>query len=256
MLRLATHFEKTSALKRKVTFAMFYPALILIVAIAATVFFLTVIVPTFAEMYADFGQQLPTPTKVILALSALLTDHALKALVGLGVLVLTVGAVLRSTKGRLLWDRAKLGLPLFGRVITKSLVARFCRTLGTLVGSGVALTDALDIIAQSAGNKHVQAVLENVLGRVKRGSTLYAPLMQANIFPEMVAQMIAVGEQTAELDDMLMHAATYYEQEVDTFLEALTSIIEPVLIIGIGLLLGGILVAMYLPMFELINFVG
>lgn len=256
MLRLATYMEKSAGLRRKVLFALFYPLLILVVAIAATVFFLTVIVPTFAEMYADFGQELPGPTRVILMLSTLLTEYALHALVALGGCGLAGAAWLRTEQGRLRWDRTKLRVPLFGGIIRRSLVARFCRTLGTLVASGVALTDALAILAQASGNAHVQALLTQVLGRVKRGSSLYQPLMQTGVFPEMVAQMIAVGEQTAELDAMLLHAAAYYEDEVDSFLEALTSVIEPVLIIGIGLLLGSILVALYLPMFELIGMVG
>ena len=256
LLRLAAHLEKAAALKRKVQFAMFYPGLILTVALGAIIFFLTAIVPTFAEMYADFGHELPGPTRVVLRLSEALTDYFLVVAIGMSLLIVGIGVLLRSPGGRLTWDRLKLRFPVLGSLMLKSLTARFCRTLGTLLSSGVALVDALSILAKASGNQYVERALTDVLGRVRRGSSLYQPLKQAGFFPDMVVQLIAVGEQTAELDGMLLHAAEYYEQEVDVFLDGLTSIIEPILIVVIGLMLGGILVSLYLPMFEMINAVG
>lgn len=256
LLRLATHLEKTAALKRKVCFALFYPGLILTVAIGATLFFLTAIVPTFAEMYADFDQELPGPTQVVLRLSQALTDYFLVVILGTGGSAVGIVMLLRTPRGQLTWDRVKLRSPLLGSLMQRSLTARFCRTLGTLLMSGVALVDALSILAKASGNRCAEHALTEVLGRVSQGSNLYQPLKQAGLFPDMVVQLIAVGEQTAELDGMLLHAAEHYEEELDVFLDGLTSILEPVLIIMIGLMLGGILVALYLPMFELINTVG
>ena len=256
LLRLAAYLEKTAALKRKIRFALFYPGLILTVAIGATLFFLTAIVPTFAEMYADFDQELPGPTQVVLRLSQALTDYFVVVALGTGGGVVGIVMLLRTPRGQCAWDRLKLRGPLLGLLMQKSLTARFCRTLGTLLSSGITLVDALSILAKASGNLYAEQVLTRVLSRVSRGSSLYEPLKQAGLFPDMVVQLIAVGEQTAELDGMLLHAAEHYEEELDVFIDGLTSIIEPVLIIVIGLMLGGILVALYLPMFELINTVG
>ncbi len=256
LLRLAIHLEKTTTLKRKVSLALFYPALILTVAIGAVIFFLSVIVPTFAEMYADFGHALPGPTQVVLRLSEVLTDSFFGVLLAMSGVVTAGSLFLRSTKGRLVGERLKLRVPLLGGVLRKSMTAAFCRTVGTLLSSGVALVDALSIQAKATGNTYVEQVLNDVLRRVRRGSSLYQPLKKAGIFPDMVVQLIAVGEETADLDGMLLHAATHYEDEVDMLLDGLTSVIEPVLIIIIGIMLGGILVALYLPMFEMINAVG
>ena len=256
LLRLAAHLEKAAALKRKVQFALFYPGLILTVATGAILFFLVAIVPTFAEMYADFGRELPGPTRIVLRLSEALTNYFLVVALGVSFLIVGVGVLLRSPGGQLGWDRLKLRLPVLGVLIRKGLTARFCRTLGTLLSSGVALVDALSILAKASGNQYVERTLTDVLGRVRRGSSLYQPLKQAGFFPDMVVQLIAVGEETAELDSMLLHAAEHYEQEVDGFLDGLTSVIEPILIVVIGLMLGEILVSLYLPMFEMINAVG
>lgn len=256
MLRLAAHLEKTAALKRKIRFAMFYPGLIMTVAVGAIFFFLIVIVPTFAEMYADFNQQLPGPTQVVLRLSQMLTEYAVWMVLGLGGVAFGIGMALRTPQGQRAWDRAKLRVPLLGSLLQKGLTARFCRTLGTLLSSGVSLVDALGILANASGNRYVEEVMGNVLGRVRRGSSLYAPLKNAGFFPDMVVQLIAVGEQTAELDAMLLHAAQHYEQELDALLDGLTAIIEPVLIVAIGVMLGSILVSLYLPMFELMQAVG
>lgn len=256
LLRLAAHLEKAAALKQKISMALLYPGLITAVAAAAVVFFLTTIAPTFAEMYADFDQELPGPTRAVLRLSEVLTAYFPVAMLGLGLASGGTWMLLRSAPGRFTWGRLKLRLPLVGSLMRKSLTARFCRTLGTLLRSSVALVEALSMLTKADGNAYVEQALREVVGQVRRGRSLYEPLKAVGLFPDIVLHLIAVGEQTAELDAMLLHAAEYYEQEVGVSLEGLTSLIEPVLTVGIGLILGGILVSLYLPMFELINTVG
>lgn len=254
--RLASHMEKSMALKRKVAFALFYPGLILTVSIGAVVFFLVAIVPTFAEMYRDFGEALPAPTQVILRASTILTGHFPVLLGAFVAVLLGVGAVLQRPRGRWVWDRFKLRIPLVRGVLRKTLAARFCRTFGTLLASGVSLVESLSILVNVSTNTFVEHQLDYVKQRVQRGSPLAGPLKNMDVFPDMVVQLVAVGEETAELPDMLIHAADHFEQEVDVQLDGMASVIEPVLIVVIGLILGGILVALYLPMFELINTVG
>ncbi len=256
LLRLAVYLEKAAALKRKVRLALFYPGLILAVALVAIVFFLTTIAPTFAEMYADFGQDLPVPTRIILQVSKAMTGFFPVLAAAIGLLASGIVWVLRTPRGRLRWERLKVRAPLLGALLLHNLTARFCRTLGTLLASGVTLTEALALLTQAAGNRYVEEELKGVLARVRRGSSLHQPLARAGFFPGMVVQLIAVGEQTADLDAMLLHAAEHFEKEVEVSLEALTALIEPVLIVVIGLLLGGILVSLYLPMFELVNVAG
>lgn len=255
-LRLSEHLEKAAALRRKIRLAFMYPGLILTVALGATFFFLTAIVPTFAEIFQDFGAALPRPTQVVLRVSEVMSSYGLVALVvgllGWGGLYIA----LRQPRGRYLWDRVKLRLPLVGTLLRKSLVTRFCQTLGTLLTSGVPLVEALTIVGQSVENTFVQRQLVQAVARVRRGAGIHKALASLSVFPTMVIQMVAVGEETAQLDQMLLHAATHYEREVDTAVETLTAVLEPVLIIVIGAGLGGILVALYLPMFEMMNVVA
>lgn len=257
LLRLADHAEKTAALRRKIGLALVYPGVILAVALGATIFLLTTIVPTFADMFAEFGAELPGPTQFILTVSGAITEHAFQTLLGLGIVLVLTLFVLRIPRVRYLWDRYKLRIPFFGSLLHRSLIARFCRTLGTLLDSGVRLVDALTLLGEAVGNRFAEKEIDEILKRVRRGSGLYHPLKErTGLFSPMVIQMIAVGEETAELDTMLLHAADHYEKEVDGLVESLSSVIEPVLIVTIGLLLGGILIAMYLPMFEMMHAVG
>lgn len=256
LLRLATYLEKTAALRRKVQTAMAYPALVLVVAAAATTFLLTQIVPTFAEMYADFGAELPAPTQFILHVSRGMTEHVVLAvLVIAGSLGLMAG-VRRTERGRLWLDRMVLRVPFAGSLLLKHSVARFCRTLGTLLASGVALVEALDLLSRMTGNRVVEQEVKKLLASVRRGSSLVRPLQEARLFPGMVVHMIAVGEETAELDRMLVHVADHYEREVDLAVEGLTAVVEPVLIVLVGIVLGGVLAALYLPIFDLVSVVG
>lgn len=256
LLRIASYQEKAEGMRRKIRQAMAYPIVVMVVAIGATAFLLTAIVPTFAEMFTDFGAELPAPTRFILSLSSGLTQN-LWLIVLLLIVLAGVSAWLRSKPDFLqLIDRCKFNIPLIGNLIGKSLIARFCRTLGTLLESGVNLVDALAIIGSATGNRHLDKKIMIATRQVSQGRNLYTQLQKTELFPELVVHMIMVGEQTAELDQMLIHAAEFYEIEVDATLESVGSILEPVLIVVIGFILGGILVALYLPMFDLINVIG
>ena len=256
LLRLADHYEKTSALKRKIRAAFAYPAVILFIAVLAIGFFLTTIVPTFAEMFAQFGAELPGPTLLVIGLSETLAKHYLLLLLGITGLGLAFVVFRRSTYGGLIWDRLWLRVPLFGKLTLKRLTARFCRTLGTLLGSGITLVDALDMLSRTSGNQVLGHEVKDLARQVRRGASMHQTLQKRGLFPPMVVQMIAVGEQTAELSRMMKYVGRHYEGEIEAFLEGLTSIIEPVLIILIGLVIGSILMAMYMPMFDLINVIG
>lgn len=256
MLRqLATYLQRRYELRRKVRLAFVYPGLILTIAIAATVFLLTVIVPTFAELFAEFDAELPEATQTVLAISNMLTTQYLWLLGA--VLVLTIGlrAFLQTEVGTRLWDTIRLRAPLFGPLYVKGVTARICRTLGTLLENGVALDEALTVQLEAADNVHVQDALEDMIGAIRRGDPLATPVADAGLFPEMIVQMIRVGEQTAELGPMLLEAANHYEAEARDTADTLTSILEPVLIVVIGVLLGAILISLYLPMFDMLEVV-
>jgi len=251
LLRLATYQEKVYALRRAVRLAMVYPGVIVALATACVAFLLVVIVPTFSEMFADFGAELPAPTRALLALSKGLREHA-----GVGIaggLIVAAGArrLLRTPAGWRWMDRVSLRIPLVGPLLRKSHAARFCRTLGTLLEGGVHLTEALAILARTSGHSQVEALVSRLAVHVERGGRLAEPLQGNEVFPEFVVQMVAVGEETAHLDEMVLHAAGYFEHEVDAAVETLTSVIEPILIAVLGLAIGGFLVALYLPLFEL-----
>lgn len=253
--QLATYLEQRSALRRRVRLALVYPGLILTVALGATVFLLTVIVPTFADVFASFDATLPTATRLVLGVSDALRTHSL--LIGGGLVggVFGVRAVLATDLGRRVRDTVAIGAPLFGTLVTRSITARFCRTLGTLLRNGVGLVSALDIQRRAATNVHVQAALDAMVDGVRRGDGLTSTVAQSGVFPAMVVKMIQAGEKTAELDTMLLRAAEHYEDSVEAVTDTLASVLEPVVIVFIGALIGSILVAIYLPMFNMIDVV-
>ncbi len=256
LIRLATYIEKADALKRKVQSAMVYPAVVLTVALGATAFMLIFIIPTFAKMFADFGGELPLPTKIVLGLS-----NALQNFWWVGVLGLVAGAIAlqryyATENGHRVIDAALIKLPVLGDVLLKGAVARFTRTLGTLIASGVPILSGLEITARTAGNKIIAEAIMTARASIREGETVSAPLKASGVFPPMVVQMISVGEQTGALDEMLTKIAVFYEAEVDTAVDTLTSIIEPVMIVIMGGIVGGMVVAMYLPMFKLISVVA
>lgn len=251
--RLAVYLEKAHALSRKVKGAMIYPAVIASVAIGATTFLLIKVIPVFATMFADLGAELPGPTKVVLALSAVARRTFLP---GLGVLIIGIFLFKRWRKtdgGRMAVDKMLLKFPVIGGVIRKTAVARFTRTLGTLISSGVPILQGLDITAKTSGNVVIQGAIERVRKSISEGKTITAPMMESGVFPAMVVQLVAVGEQTGRLAEMLGKIADFYDEEVDAAVSAMTSLIEPVVIVLMGAVIGGLLVSMYLPMFDMIG---
>jgi type IV pilus assembly protein PilC len=253
LLRLATYREKADALARKVRGALVYPAVIVTVAIGVTFVMLTYIVPVFAKMFEGLGAELPAPTQMVLATSAFLRNNILFGAILLILLLIFYRWYSKTDKGRLLIDKAKLKAPLLGSLLRKTAVSRFTRTLGTLISSGVSILDALEITARTAGNRVIHDAIRKSVVSIAEGETITHPLKETGVFPPMVTQMISVGEKTGGLDDMLHKIADFYDEEVDAAVAALTSIIEPVIIVVMGAVIGGILIAMYLPMFDIIG---
>jgi len=253
LARLATYREKADALARKVKGAMIYPAVVMTVAIGVTFIMLTYIVPVFAKMFSGLGAELPGPTRFVLSLSAFLRGNILIGLVLLILLIVAYKVYSKTDQGRLNIDKVKLRIPLIGDLIRKSSIAKFSRTLSTLMSSGVPILDALNITARASGNRVVHDAIKKSVLSIAEGETITQPLKQCGVFPPMVTQMISVGEKTGGLDDMLSKIADFYDEEVDAAVAALTSVIEPVIIVLMGVVIGGILIAMYLPMFEIIG---
>lgn len=251
--RLATYLEKMNNLKRKVKSAMAYPAVVLVVTIAATVFMLVFIIPTFAKLYSDFGGDLPGPTKIVMTLSRFVTTRwwlILGVVFGLG---FGIKKYHDTKSGKKNIDRLLLKIPILGQVLLKSSIARFTRTLGTLVSSGVPILEGLEITGKAAGNSVVKDAVMKTRASISSGQTIAGPLRDSEIFPPMVVQMISVGEETGALDEMLSKIADFYDEEVDAAVDTMTSVIEPVMIVLMGGIVGGMLVAMYLPMFKLVS---
>lgn len=249
--RLATFIEKAEALKRKIQGAMVYPAVVMTVAILATAFMLIFIIPTFARMFTAFGGDLPLPTKIVMGLSSFLRSYWWVMLGSIVGFAFALRRYYNTERGRMEIDKLLLRVPVLGDVIRKGAVARFTRTLGTLISSGVPILTGLEITARTAGNRVVQEAIMAARASIREGETISAPLKQSNVFPPMVVQMISVGEETGALDDMLTRIADFYDSEVDTAVDALTSLIEPVMIVFMGAVVGGMVIAMYLPIFKL-----
>ena len=254
--RLAVFLEKADALQRKVKGAMTYPAIVLTVAGGACVFMLMFVIPVFAKMFSDFGGVLPAPTRIVMGISDFIRGYWW-ALVGGSIALTWMYKRYRDTvSGRRNTDRLGMKIPIIGNVLLKSAVARFTRTLGTLIGSGVPILQGLEITAKTAGNKVIQEAIEATAVSISQGDTIAAPLKESGVFPPMVVQMIGIGEQTGALDEMLAKIADFYDDEVDAAVDALTAAIEPIMIVVMGTMVGGMLVAMYLPMFKMSSVVG
>jgi type IV pilus assembly protein PilC len=253
--RLAAYIEKAAALKRKVKAAMVYPCAIIGVALLVVIFMLTFVIPTFAQMFKDLGADLPLPTKVVMLLSDFVRSYILLLIAGMIGAVMALRSYYRTEGGRATIDALMLKLPVFGTLVRKVAVARFTRTLGTLVQSGVPILDGLRITARTAGNKVVEKAVLQCRAAVTEGKTLADPLRTSGVFPPMVTQMISVGEQTGALDAMLSKIADFYDDEVDTAVSTLTSLLEPIMIVFLGVVVGGLVVAMYLPIFKLVTLV-
>jgi len=254
--RLAVFLEKNDALQRKVKGALTYPAIVLFVATGACIFMLMGVIPVFAKMFSDFGGELPMPTQIVMGLSDFLRNYWYALGGGVAGFVFLFKRFRATDYGELLTDKLALKAPIIGNVLRKGGVARFTRTLGTLIGSGVPILQGLEITARTAGNRVLQNAIEATAKSISQGDTIAEPLKQSGVFPPMVVQMIGIGESTGALDEMLTKVADFYDDEVDAAVEALTAAIEPIMIVVMGTMVGGMLVAMYLPMFKMADVVG
>ncbi|GAB4214100.1 MAG: type II secretion system F family protein [Sandaracinaceae bacterium] len=251
--RLATYIEKRVKLKRQVRGALVYPLATLAIAIAVVVVLLTWVIPAFQAMFADFGGEdsLPGPTQFVINLSQGFLDNWY---IFLGLFLTVFFGVpwsYRQPWGKEFWDRASLQVPLIGPVMRKIAVARFTRTLGTLLASGVAILDALEIVGKASGNVVIEKGIRQTADKIREGKSMAEPLLETKVFPPMVVQMIGVGEQTGALDQMLNKIADFYEEEVDVAVAALTSLLEPLMMVVIGGIVGFMLIAMYMPIFDI-----
>ena len=251
--RLATYLEKADALRRKVKGAMIYPLVILTVATGATIFLLLKVIPVFAKMFAEMGATLPKPTQIVIALSEFIQSYLLYGIAMAIGLVILYKRYRKTDAGKLATDKLFLKLPVIGNVMRKTAVARFTRTLGTLISSGVPILQGLEITAKTSGNMVVQRALLATKKSISEGKNISVPLAESGVFPNMVVQLISVGEQTGRLAEMLEKIADFYDEEVEASVQAMTSLIEPVVIVFMGVVIGGLLIAMYLPMFDLIG---
>ena len=253
LMRLATFLEKADALLRKVKGAMIYPAVISGVAALCITVLLWKVIPVFESMFSSVNLELPLPTRVVVGLSRFVNGYWWAVLAGLGGSAFAVRQYYATPDGRLVVDRLLLKLPVLGDVLRKAAVSRFTRTLGTLISSGVSILDGLEITARTAGNRVVQDAILASRASIAGGDTIAAPLAKSQVFPPMVISMIAVGEQTGGLDEMLTKIADFYDNEVDAAVSALLSLLEPLIIVVLGVVVGGMVVAMYLPIFDMIN---
>ena len=233
-----------------------YPSTIVSVAVVVVIFLLVFVIPTFKAMFEGFGAALPLPTQIVLEASRIVRSYFLVGLVVIAATVVGVKWWYGTEAGRKQIDGFLLKTPVFGILIRKVAVAKFTRTLGTLISSGVAILDGLDITARTAGNKVVEAAVLRTRAAIAEGKTIADPLRESGVFPPMVVQMIAVGEQTGALDAMLGKIADFYDEEVDTAVANLTSLLEPMLMVFLGIVIGGVVIAMYLPIFKLVTVVG
>ncbi|MSR03238.1 MAG: type II secretion system F family protein [Gemmatimonadetes bacterium] len=253
LLRLATFLEKSDALIRKVKGAMVYPAVIISVAVIAIAVLLIFVIPTFESMFASVNMELPLPTKVVIGASKILTGWWWAILGGAGAIGFFGRQYYMTPDGRKMIDGAMLKAPVLGDLLRKSAVSRFTRTLGTLISSGVSILDGLEITAKTAGNRVIHDAVMQSRASIAGGETIAGPLEASKVFPPMVISMIAVGEQTGGLDEMLSKIADFYDAEVDVAVSALLSLMEPIMIVVLGVVVGGMVVAMYLPIFDMVN---
>ena len=249
--RLSTFLEKSEALKRKVKGAMVYPVVMLIVAVAVVAILLVFVIPVFKEMFAGAGQKLPAPTLFVIGLSEFVRDYIFYMIVVVGFASYGLRRYHNTPNGRILFDSVALKMPGLGDLIQKVSVARFCSTLGTMLSSGVPIMDALAVTAKTAGNVVVEKAVMTARKAVSEGRFMADPLMETGVFPGMVIRMIAVGEATGALDAMLAKISEFYESEVDTAVQSLTQLLEPIMIVFLGGVCGGMVIAMYLPIFSM-----
>jgi type IV pilus assembly protein PilC len=249
--RLSAYMEKAAKLKSQVKGAMTYPIVTIVIAIAVVAVILVFVIPVFQEMFADMGGTLPTPTLVVIAMSEFFKSKIHYLIIAAILFFIAFKKYYKTEKGRQVVDATMLKLPVFGILIRKVAVAKFTRTMGTMLSSGVAILEALDIVAKTAGNKTVERAIYTVRTGIAEGRTMADPLAESGVFPAMVCQMISVGESTGALDAMLQKIADFYEEEVDQAVENLTALIEPFMLVFLGIVIGGLVISMYLPVFKM-----
>jgi len=254
--RLANYIEKAEALKKKVKSALVYPSVIVAVAIGVTMILMIFVIPVFETMFSSAGQNLPLPTLIVVVISKFVRKYIFIVIPAIILLIFLMRKYHQTDNGKTVLDRMLLKAPVFGELFRKIAVARFSRTLGTLVSSGVPILDGLNIVSKTAGNKVIETAILNARASIREGETIAEPLGRSNIFPPMVIQMISVGESTGALDSMLTKIAEFYEDEVDVAVSNLTSMLEPLLMIFLGVVIGGVVIAMYLPIFQMASAVG
>lgn len=249
--RLSAYMEKAARLKAQVKGAMTYPIVTIIIAIAVVAVILVFVIPVFEEMFADFGKALPAPTQVVIGISRFVKSKILWIIGAIVLLAFAFRRFYKTEKGRAIIDELTLRLPVVGILVRKVAVAKFTRTMGTMLASGVAILEALDIVAKTAGNKSIENAVYKVRAGISEGRTIADPLSETGVFPPMVCQMIAVGESTGSIDAMLEKIADFYEEEVDQAVENLTALIEPFMLVFLGVTIGGLVISMYLPIFKM-----
>lgn len=255
LLRLCAYKEKSLSLKRKIKSAMVYPIAILVVSFIVTAILMIFVIPIFGEMFADFGAELPAPTQITMAISEYFVEYwYLVVFVPIAV-VMTIRGIYKTPKGQYQLDKLMLSLPVLGDVLRKASVARFCRTFSTLAAAGVPILDALDTVAETSGNVVIEEVILSSKESISQGQTLTAPLEASKVFPVMVTQMISIGEQTGSLEEMLGKIADFYEEEVDTAVENMQQLMEPIIMAFLGVVIGGLVISMYLPIFQMASIV-
>jgi type IV pilus assembly protein PilC len=254
--RLSHYMEKAAKLKSQVKGAMIYPLITIIIAIVVIAIIMVFVIPVFKEMFEGMGGSLPLPTQIVVAMSDFVKNNILYIIGCSSLTIIVLKKYYNTKKGRILLDDLSLKLPVFGTLIRKVAVAKFTRTMSTMLTSGVAILNALEIVAKTAGNKTIEKAIYDVRSDIEEGRTMADPLSESGVFPSMVCQMIAVGESTGALDQMLSKIADFYDEEVDQAVENMTAMIEPFMLVFLGVTIGGLVIAMYLPIFKMASIVG
>jgi type IV pilus assembly protein PilC len=256
LARLATYLENTARLRKKVKSAMMYPTIVTIIAIAITIFLMVRVVPVFGEIYKGFGGKLPGPTQFLISFSNVVKANILYILPAMGLIVYSWFAYTKTKHGREFWDRLRIKLPLFGVIAHKICLARFTRTLASLIRSGVPILEVLNIVANTCGNVVMERAIRSASSDIERGEGISAAMGKHAVFPSMIIRMMTAGEQTGKIDAMLERVADFLDEEIETTLSGLTSLIEPLLIVFLGIVVGGIVICMFLPIFKMADLVN
>jgi type IV pilus assembly protein PilC len=249
--RVASYLEASSRLAKKVKSAMMYPVIVSIIAVCISLFLMMKVIPIFADIFKDFGAQLPMPTQILIRISDLLRAYFIFFIAGAGGIIFALVKLAKTRRGSIVWDKIKLRFPMFGKLVHKICISRFSRTFAALLRSGVPILETMRIVSQSSGNTQIEFAIEKSAASIERGDNLAQALGQHPIFPPMLVRMIAAGEQTGKVDVMLEKLSDFYDEEIEATLNGLTSLIEPLLIVFLGVVVGSIVICMFLPIFKL-----